>query len=61
MNEMKISLSDLSVNDVNLIMAGLGKLPLEVSVDLWARIKSQAEAQLKADPEPAVEPVGLTD
>jgi hypothetical protein len=46
---------------VNLIMAGLGKLPLEVSVDLWARIKSQAEAQLKADPEPAVEPVGLTD
>ncbi len=61
MNEMKISLSDLSVNDVNLIMAGLGKLPLEVSVDLWARIKSQAEAQLKADPKPAVEPVGLTD
>jgi hypothetical protein len=57
MNEMKISLSDLSVNDVNLIMAGLGKLPLEVSVDLWARIKSQAEAQIKQEPAPA----GLTD
>jgi hypothetical protein len=61
MNEMKISLSDLSVNDVNLIMAGLGKLPLEAVVDLWLRIKQQGEAQLKADPEPAVEPVGLTD
>jgi hypothetical protein len=57
MNEMKISLSDLSVNDVNLIMAGLGKLPLEASVDLWARIKSQAEAQIKQEPAPA----GLTD
>jgi hypothetical protein len=57
MNEMKISLSDLSVNDVNLIMAGLGKLPLEVSVNLWARIKSQAEARIKQDPVPA----GLTD
>jgi hypothetical protein len=42
---------------VNLIMAGLGKLPLEVSVDLWARIKSQAEAKIKQDPVPA----GLTD
>ena len=60
MNEMKISLSDLSVNDVNLMMAGLGKLPLEASVDLWARIKSQAEAQIKAAQEPAP-PAGLTD
>ena len=53
MNDIKITLSDLSVNDVNLIMAGLGKLPLEASVDLWARIKSQAEAQIKAAQEPA--------
>lgn len=57
MNDTKITLSDLSVNDINIIMAGLGKLPLEATVDLWMRIKQQGEAQLKADPEPA----GLTD
>ncbi len=55
MNEPKITLSDLSVNDVNLIMAGLGKLPLEAVVELWMRLKQQGEAQLK--PEAA----GLTD
>jgi hypothetical protein len=55
MNEPKITLSDLSINDVNLIMAGLGKLPLEAVVELWGRLKAQGEAQLK--PEPA----GLTD
>lgn len=47
MSEQKINLTDLSVNDVNLIMAGLGKLPLEATVELWARLKQQAEAQLK--------------
>ena len=55
--DTKITLSDLSVNDVNLIMAGLGKLPLEAVVDLWMRLKQQGEAQLKAAPELA----GLTD
>lgn len=47
MNDTKITLSDLSVNDVNLIMAGLGKLPLEAVVELWARLKQQGEAQIK--------------
>lgn len=56
MNNVKLTLTDLSVNDVNLIMAGLGKLPLEATVDLWMRLKQQGEAQLK----PA-EPAGLTD
>lgn len=55
MNDIKITLTDLSVNDVNLIMAGLGKLPLEAVVDLWSRIKVQGEAQIKQ------EPAGLTD
>lgn len=54
MNDKKLTL-ELTVNDVNLIMAGLGKLPLEAVVDLWMRIKQQGEAQLKA------EPAGLTD
>ena len=48
MNDTKITLSDLSVNDVNLIMAGLGKLPLEATIDLWSRLKQQGEAQIKA-------------
>ena len=55
MSDAKITL-DLTVNDVNIIMAGLGKLPLEAVVDLWMRIKQQGEAQLKSD-----EPAGLTD
>ena len=55
MNDKKLTL-ELTVNDVNLIMAGLGKLPLEAVVDLWMRIKQQGEAQLK----PAG-PAGLTD
>jgi hypothetical protein len=55
MNEMKITLTDLSVNDINTIMAGLGKLPLEAVVDLFMRIKMQGESQLKQ------EPAGLTD
>lgn len=54
MNDTKLTLTDLSVNDVNLVMAGLGKLPLEATVDLWMRLKQQGEAQLKAvAPEPA--------
>lgn len=55
-SDIKLTLTNLSVNDVNLIMAGLGKLPLEATVDLWMRLKQQGEAQLK----PA-EPAGLTD
>lgn len=46
-SDVKLTLTDLSVNDVNLIMAGLGKLPLEAVVDLWMRLKQQGEAQIK--------------
>jgi len=48
MNDKKITL-ELTVNDINIIMAGLGKLPLEVSVDLWVKIKTKAEAQFQAE------------
>ena len=47
MNEQKLTLSDLSTQDVNLILAGLGELPLKATVDLWMRVKQQGEAQLK--------------
>lgn len=45
--EVKITLADLSVNDVNLLVAGLGKLPLDAAIDVFMRIKTQAEAQLQ--------------
>ncbi len=32
---------------MNVIMAGLGKLPLEAVIELWSRLKAQAEAQLQ--------------
>lgn len=38
---------ELTVNDVNLILAGLGKLPLEASVSAWAKIKQEAERQIQ--------------
>jgi len=37
----------LTLDDVNVILAGLGKLPLEVSVVVFGKIKAQAEAQIK--------------
>jgi len=44
---VKFSLTDLSVDEVNLILAALGKLPLETSLGLWAKLKKQAEDQAK--------------
>lgn len=38
---------DLSVDEVNMIFAGLGKLPLEMSVTLWQKLRQQAEEQMK--------------
>ncbi len=48
MSDIKITLTNLTVNDLNVIMAGLGKLPMEAVIELWQRIKAEAEAQLKA-------------
>jgi hypothetical protein len=52
MNEPKITLSDLSVNDMNVLLAGLGKLPLDAAYPVFIKVKAQAEAQLSAN-EPA--------
>lgn len=57
--DRQMTLSDLSVDDVNLLIAGLGKLPLEVAADLWLRVKAQGEAQLKPPETP--ESAGLTE
>lgn len=45
-SDFKLTLTDLSVNDINLLITGLGKLPLEVAADLWLRLKAQGEAQM---------------
>lgn len=38
----------VDVKEVQMLMGALGKLPLENSLDLWAKIRSQAEQQLQA-------------
>lgn len=54
--ETSITLTDLSVNDVNILLSGLGKLPLDVVFDVFMRIKAQGEAQM-----PTPESAGLSD
>lgn len=58
-SDRKMTLTDLSLDDMNLLIAGLGKLPLEVAADLWLRVKAQGEAQLKPPETP--ESAGLTE
>lgn len=40
----------LSVQEVNLLLAGLGQLPLGQSIDLFSKIKSDADQQLQVKP-----------
>lgn len=46
---------ELTVKEVNIIMAALGKMPLESVVDVWAKIRGQCEPQIAAQPEAPVE------
>jgi len=43
-----ITITDLTLEELNLLLVALGKLPLETSFGLWAKVKTQAETQLKA-------------
>ena len=38
-----------SVDEVNLILVALGKLPLEQSVSLWSRLRTEAQEQLNKE------------
>lgn len=38
-----------TVDEVNLILTALGKLPLEQSVGLWSRLRSEAQEQLNKE------------
>ena len=47
MNERNFTLT-LTEQDVNILIAGLGKLPLEAALVVWQKVKQQAEEQMKA-------------
>jgi hypothetical protein len=54
---MKITLN-LTVDEVNVVLAGLGKLPLEAGIAVFESIKTQAQPQLQdapAAPAPVVQ------
>ena len=53
MNDIKINLSDLSVDEINAILAGLQELPAKICNPLSQKVRAQAEAQL---PQPAPQP-----
>lgn len=44
--QKKITLTDLTIDEVNALLVGLGKLPLESIITLFEKIKQQAQAQL---------------
>ena len=43
MQEVEIK---ITVEEANIIALGLGKLPLEVSVAIWQKLKAQIEQQV---------------
>lgn len=55
---------EINVQEAQLILTGLSKLPLESSIETWFKVKNQAEfqiAQAEAAPVPQDEQVGGTD
>jgi hypothetical protein len=42
----------LTVDELNVVLVGLGKLPLEVVLNVFGKIKAQAEAQVNPPVEP---------
>lgn len=46
MNDIKFTLNDLSVDEVNAILAGLQELPAKIANPLSQKVREQAEAQL---------------
>ena len=46
MNDIKFTLNDLSVDEINCILAGLQELPAKIANPLSQKVNEQAEAQL---------------
>ena len=47
MNEEKLLTLQLNINEINLILAGLGKLPLESSLQMFNNIHKQVNDQME--------------
>ena len=43
---------ELTMDQLNVVLAGLAKLPLEASLESFTIIRQQAEAQLNQQPSP---------
>lgn len=41
-----MNIKDLTIEEINVILVALGKLPLETTIALFTKIKTQAETQL---------------
>jgi len=48
----------LTLDELNLVLAALGKLPLEASLSAFEKIRAQAQQQAQAQPPQASEPAG---
>jgi len=58
MNDIKLTLSDLSIDDVNILLAALQEVPAKLCNPLSEKIRNQAQAQLpqqEAAPAPVAE------
>lgn len=53
MNDIKFTLTDLSLDEINAILAGLQELPAKICNPMTQKIRQQAEAQL---PQPEAAP-----
>lgn len=42
----KFSLTDLELNEINVLIAGLMELPAKASMPLYTKIKAQVDAQM---------------
>lgn len=47
MNDIKLTLSNFSIDEVNSILAALQELPAKIANPLTQKIKEQAEGQLR--------------
>jgi hypothetical protein len=51
MNEEKLLTLQLNINEINLVLAGLGKLPLESSLQMFNNIHKQVNDQMEQKPD----------
>jgi hypothetical protein len=48
---MTFTISNLTENEVNIILGGLAELPAKISIELIAKVKAECEEQLKEQKE----------